>query len=119
MAEEEKNVVIGKVSELGEIRSGISENGNEWESRLVVVDGFLGRGGKLFPIEFFGKEKVDMTRDLEIGQLVEMTFGIETRKHDGKHYVKLGGRTIKKYQLTEEQQAKTHRDAEGNPIEPE
>lgn len=86
--------VLAKVHFLDEVLSGTSDNGNSWEKQIVVVAVPGESGDRLWAIEFMGERKTQVTKHLQIGQVVEVTFGISSREHEGKWFTRLDGFSI-------------------------
>ena len=86
--------VLAKVHFLDEVLSGTSDNGNSWEKQTVVVAVPGESGDRLLAIEFMGERKTQVTKLLQVGQVVDVTFGISSREHEGKWYTRLDGISI-------------------------
>lgn len=86
--------VLAKVHFLDEVISGTSDNGTDWEKQTVVVALSGESKERLLAIEFMGERKTQVTKMLQIGQVVEVVFGISSREYEGKWYTKLDGVSI-------------------------
>ena len=86
--------VLAKVHFLDEVLSGTSDNGNSWEKQTVVVRVPGESEDRFLAIEFMGERKTQVTKLLQVGQTVEVTFVIISREHQGKWYTRLDGVSI-------------------------
>ena len=86
--------ILAKVHFLDEVISGTSDNGVDWEKQIVVVAVPGESSNRLLAIEFMGERKTQVTKLLQVGQVVEVTFGISSREHEGKWYTRLDGISI-------------------------
>lgn len=86
--------VLAKVHFIDEVLSGTSDNGNSWEKQTVVVRVPGENEDRLLAVEFMGERKTQVTKLLQVGQTVEVTFVINSREHQGKWYTRLDGVSI-------------------------
>ncbi len=86
--------LLAKVHFLDEVLSGTSDNGNSWEKQTVVVSVPGESKDRLLAIEFMGERKTQVTKLLQVGQVVDVTFTISSREHEGKWYTRLDGVSI-------------------------
>lgn len=86
--------VLGKVHFLDEVISGTSDNGNSWEKQTVVVRVPGESEDRFLAIEFMGERKTQVTRLLQVGQTVDVSFAINSREFQGKWYTRLDGLMI-------------------------
>mgnify|MGYP003390405645 CR=1 FL=1 len=86
--------VLAKVHFLDEVLSGTSDNGNSWEKQTVVVRVPGESEDRFLAIEFMGERKTQVTKLLQVGQTVEVTFVIISREYQGKWYTRLDGVSI-------------------------
>lgn len=70
-----------------DIACGMSTNG-EWERQTLVFQS-LDDEPRYIPIEVFGKRKVRGMEPLQCGSLVEVTFRIDGREHEGRWFARL------------------------------
>lgn len=70
-----------------DIDCGMSTNG-EWERQTLVFQS-LDDEPRYIPIEVFGKRKVRGMEPLQCGSLVEVTFRIDGREHEGRWFARL------------------------------
>lgn len=82
--------VVAIVKELCEVISGTSDNGNDWEKQMIVVE-TCDIEPKTLAIEFMGIRRVKGTKTLQVGDRVEVTFGIRCNEYQGKWYTRLDG----------------------------
>lgn len=77
---------IGTISFLGEIRSGVSQNGNPWANRQVVfdVEGYNGSFRKVLVLA--GTDRVQDLEAYPLGSRVEFGYQVRARQYDGKWY---------------------------------
>lgn len=88
---------FAKVVELCPVISGTSDNGNDWEKQMVVVE-TLALEPQVLAIEFMGERKTKMTKPLQRGQQVEVDFVIRSNEYQGKWYTRLDGLRIQPLQ---------------------
>lgn len=74
--------IKGKVSNIGEEKSGTSKNGNTWKSRNIVVE-YLDENGEeqIIYINLF-----NINIDLTIGCTVSVKFSIKGKEWNGKFF---------------------------------
>ena len=89
--------VVGKVKVVDQLVSGQSNNGNDWERQLVVVE-TMDVEPKLLAVDFMGVRKTKVTKTLKEGDIVEVSFVINCREFEDKWYTKLDGLSIAKLQ---------------------
>lgn len=77
---------IGTISFLGEIRSGVSQNGNPWANRQVVfdVEGYNGSFRKVLVLA--GTDRVQDLEAYPLGSRVEFGYQVRARQYEGKWY---------------------------------
>ena len=82
--------VVAIVKQVCEVISGTSDNGNDWEKQQIVVE-TCDIEPKTLAIEFMGERRVKGTKHLQVGDRVEVTFGIRCNEYQGKWYTRLDG----------------------------
>lgn len=92
-------IVLAKVHKLDDIISGSTADGKDWEKQTVIVE--IAGNEKKLAVEFFGAEKVAITKELKVGQVVSVTYQIESTEYNGKWFTKLVGISITPYQVRE------------------
>lgn len=99
--------IIAKVIEIDMLISGQSDNGNDWEKQTIVVETLptINADAQPLAIEFMGERKTKMTKVLEVGDLVEVSFSVRCNKYQDKWFTRLDGSKVVKMQPQEEQQA--------------
>ena len=68
----------GKITEVGELKSGTSKTGKDWCSRQYVMLDASSQREKHIAFEVFGKEKLDEF-DIQAGDNVTVTLDVESR----------------------------------------
>lgn len=92
---------FAKVFALGELQFGTSANG-DWERQTLVVETLANNPTKI-AIDFFGKKRVKKLQGLRRGMLVEVTFIIDSREHDGRWYVQCDGIDVQGFVVPSEE----------------
>ena len=88
--------VKGKLEKFLEKQSGKTKSGKEWEKQsfLIRTDE---QYNNLYCFEVFGKEKVDnLNKFYKVGQMLNVTFNVQTNEYKGNYYVSLSAWMIKK-----------------------
>lgn len=75
--------IKGKIIQKMPLQTGISQQGNEWKKQEYVLE-TLGEYPRKVKFDFFG-EKVD-NYPLEIGEVVTISYDIESREYNGRWY---------------------------------
>lgn len=94
--------VLAKVKVVDQLVSGQSDNGNDWERQLVVVETQEDMGPKIYAVDFMGARKTKVTKTLKEGDWVEVDFVINCREYHDKWYTKLDGLSIVRLQRRQE-----------------
>lgn len=87
----------GKVFTLTPVIEGQSDNGNFWSKRTLVIETTDDKSKKL-AFEFFGDDRVRQLKDLNVGDLVDVNYIIDSHEHNGKWYTRLSGMGLKRYE---------------------
>lgn len=66
-----------KVAEIGEVLSGTSSNGVDWEKQQVVFNTTDSQNTPI-AIDFMGERKTKLSKALKVGQICEVTFVVES-----------------------------------------
>lgn len=66
-----------KVAEIGEIISGTSSNGVDWEKQQVVFNTTDGEN-TMIAIDFMGERKTKLSKTLQVGQICEVNYSVES-----------------------------------------
>lgn len=82
--------VVAIVKEVQPVISGTSDNGNDWEKQTIVVE-TCDIEPKTLAVEFMGERKTKGTKTLQVGDRVEVSFGIRCNEYQGKWYTRLDG----------------------------
>lgn len=77
---------IGTISFLGEIKSGVSQNGTPWANQQVIFDvpGYNGSFRKVLVVA--GTDRVQDLQNLPVGSRVEFGYQVRAREYNGKWY---------------------------------
>lgn len=97
--------IVAKVKVVDQLISGQSDNGNDWERQLVVVE-TMDVEPKILAVDFMGVRKTKVTKTLQEGDCVEVNFVINCREFEGKWYTKLDGLGIVKLQPRRQEEQK-------------
>lgn len=75
----------GKITQILEVETGTSKAGKEWKKGGFVID-----NGNQFNntvcFSLFGDDKINMIKDLKVGQEVEVAFNLSSKEFNGKWY---------------------------------
>lgn len=85
---------FARVSMLGPVISGTSDNGNDWEKQTVVFE-TLALEPTTLAVDFMGERKTKQTKTLQVGQQVEVDFAIRCRPFQDKWFTNLDGISVK------------------------
>ena len=66
-----------KVAVIGEVVSGTSSNGVDWEKQQIVFNTADSQNTQI-AIDFMGERKTKLSKALKVGQICEVTFAIES-----------------------------------------
>jgi len=82
--------ITGTIKSIGEVQSGTSKTTNkEWKKINFVVQ-TQGEYSKDVAFNVFGAEKVDnFTKYNKVGQMVDVSFDVESREYKGRYYTDL------------------------------
>lgn len=69
---------LGKVLKIYPKEEGMSKSENYFCKQTIVVE----EGDRKLAIEFFGEKKVKKLEEVSVGELVEVTFFIESRPYE-------------------------------------
>lgn len=69
-----------KVAEIGEIISGTSSNGVDWEKQQIVFNTTDGEN-TCIAIDFMGERKTKLSKALLVGQICEVNYTVESHKN--------------------------------------
>lgn len=82
-----------KVLEVEPVVSGTSDNGNDWERQLVIVE-TVGLDPLVLAIDFMGQRRVEITKTLKAGDILIVDFKVRCRKWGYKWFTGLDGTFI-------------------------
>lgn len=83
-----------KVLEVGELISGNSENGNDWEKQQVVFEKTGGLKARYLAVDFMGERKTRTTKKLKPGMLCEVTYEPDSHKWGDKWFTNMEGISV-------------------------
>lgn len=70
-----------------EIECGRGQNG-DWERQYVIAKRLTDEG-ELYALECFGKRRVGRLEELQVGEVVRITFKASSHEYSGKWFTKL------------------------------
>lgn len=97
--------ITGKLKTLLPAVGGTSKAGKEWKKQEFIVSNNEGYEGKeqIFCFEVFGEEKVEnLTKFNKVGDLVTVSFNINTNEWNDKYFTSLSAWLIKKVESSGE-----------------
>lgn len=80
--------IVGKIIAVLPEQSGVSRNGNSWKKREYVLETQENYPRKVH-FDFFG-DKADQY-PLAVGQVIKLSFDIESREYNGRWYTSIRG----------------------------
>lgn len=82
--------ITGTIKSIGEVQTGTSKTTNkEWKKVTFVIE-TSGEYSKDVAFNVFGVEKVDnFTKYNKVGQMVDVSFDVESREYKGRYYTDL------------------------------
>lgn len=82
--------ITGTIKSIGEVQTGTSKTTNkEWKKINFVIQ-TQGEYAKDVAFNVFGVDKVDnFTKYNKVGQMVDVSFDVESREYKGRHYTDL------------------------------
>ena len=89
--------VLGKVVALTDGLEGQSQNGQFWSKRTLVIETTDDRPKKL-AFEVFGDDRVKWLKPLKAGDMVEVSFVVESHKYGDKWFTRLSAMGLKVYE---------------------
>ena len=76
----------GTIAFMGEIQSGTSQSGNGWARKTIVID-VAGYNGTYRKIALqAGTQQVQDLQEMQVGDLVEVSYQVTAREWNGKWY---------------------------------
>lgn len=76
--------IDGVIIQVGEVISGISSSGNQWQKMSIVVKS----AGK-YPKEVEVSMYNELVGEFTEGQLVKLKCNLESRNHNGRYYTEV------------------------------
>lgn len=81
---------ILKVERVLDLKEGQSDNGVFWEKQTVVFSR-MGDNSTKLAVTFVGERKTKVTKYLKADQVCEVSYGVKSRKFEGKWYTDVEG----------------------------
>jgi hypothetical protein len=75
----------GKLVKVLDLQSGTSKAGKQWVKQSFVIDTGSQYNSELC-FNLFGQDKVDLLRDVTIGDEVTVLFNLSSREYKGNYY---------------------------------
>lgn len=76
----------GTIAVLGEIQSGVSQNGNGWARQQVIID-VAGYNGSFRKVALqAGTSQVQDMQSMQVGDKVEFSYQVTAREYNGRWY---------------------------------
>ena len=88
--------ITGKIIAKLQPQSGVSKNGNNWSKQEYVLETQESFPKKVH-FDFFGERANQY--NLEVGQMVKLSFDIESREYNGRWYTSIRGWKAEKVTL--------------------
>lgn len=94
-----------KVAEIGEVISGTSSNGVDWEKQQVVFNTTDSKN-TMIAIDFMGERKTKLSKALKVGQICEVTFTIESHSNEAgdKWFTNLNAVSLTPFEKVKEEE---------------
>jgi len=75
----------GKLTKVLDLQSGTSKAGKEWVKQSFVID-TGGQYNSEVSFNLFGQDKVQLLKDVTIGDEVTVLFNLSSREYKGNYY---------------------------------
>lgn len=82
---------IGKVYKVDDKIEGENSNGQPWVKQTLVIETADGSKERKLAFDFLGEDRVKLLEGLEVGDLVEVSFEIQSNEYNDKIYTSLKG----------------------------
>lgn len=83
-----------KVLVVGEVISGTSDNGNDWEKQQIVFEKTSGTKPRTLAVDFMGEKKTRTTKKLKPGMLCEVTYEPDSHQYGDRWFTNLEGISV-------------------------
>ncbi len=96
MTHSQKGKLIKKI----DLETGTSKAGKEWKKQDFVID----TGDKYNPLlcfTLFGEEKIAMINDINVDDVIEVSFNLSSREYNGRFYHSINAWKIDKAEESE------------------
>ena len=85
--------IYAKVHAVGEVISGTSDNGNDWEKQTIVFQ-TQDEKSRFIAIDFMGERKTQTTKKLKVGDLCAVNYVVNSTCYMDKWYTHAEGISI-------------------------
>lgn len=94
-----------KVAVIGEVISGTSSNGVDWEKQQVVFN-TTDSQNTMIAIDFMGERKTKLSKALKVGQICEVTYIVESHANPAgdKWFTNLNAVSLVPYEKAKEEE---------------
>lgn len=86
-----ENVLTGKIINISEIKTGVSQGGKEWKKMTFVIEnnnGYLGKT-QIFAFDIFNTVVENFIKYMELNMVVDVSFNIDCNEYEGAFFTKL------------------------------
>jgi hypothetical protein len=80
--------IIGKIIHVGEVRSGTSKAGKEWQSFDFVISFKEREYERHLAFKTLNAEVISTVLDANVGAVVDVSYSVESEKYQDKWYTK-------------------------------
>lgn len=70
--------IYGNFLKVTPVQSGVSSDGKEWKNQMMIIETLDSQPRKL-AFKVFGEERMQKVAEKKQGELVKVTFGVESR----------------------------------------
>lgn len=77
--------IVGKIIEVCPVQEGTSRSGNPWRKRIYVLE-TQETYPKKVAFTVFGLDRVDQYKNVQAGQVMRVSFDIDSREYNGRWY---------------------------------
>lgn len=92
--------IYAKVHVVGEVISGTSDNGNDWEKQTIVFKLANSDRETFIAVDFMGERKTRTTKTLKPNDLCEVSYVVNSTEYMGKWYTHAEGISVTPLQTT-------------------
>ena len=83
--------IFAKVHVVGDVISGTSDNGNDWEKQTIVFQIQDEERERFLAVDFMGERKTRTTKTLKPGDLCEVNYTVSSTAYMDKWYTHAEG----------------------------